>query len=307
MATTTQPPHIKQMGMRRIWRTPNSKGRLFWLLFAVISCSFWYTLYLILFGTQPFTGPFKDPFRTGIMSFILIVVVAAYSLRRRFMHNLPGKVQNWLWMHMWLGIAALFLGLLHENYRYILHDSCFALGCLSRKFWGTASLYALLFIVVSGVLGRLLDIWQTRVIARDASTNTVGISQALRERVLELEYVVERLSAGKSDAFKKYCLLAMNSSATLPGPTPMLAQAERGDIQRAYETLLTRASLVQSIQRQNRAVRIVRTWRVIHISLVPIAFLIIAYHGVMELLTSVLHIISVSSIPNLYEGWLAWL
>src|SRR5262249_5842971 len=153
---------------------------------------------------------------------------------------LPGKAQNWLWMHMWLGIAALFLGLLHENYRYILHDSCFALGCLSRKFWGTASLYALLFIVVSGVVGRLLDMWQTRVIARDASTNTVGIRQALRERVLELEYVVERLSAGKSDAFKGYCLLAMNDNGTMPGATPALAPTERGDFKRAYETLRTR-------------------------------------------------------------------
>jgi len=59
------------------------------------------------------------------------------------------------------------------------------------------------------------------------------------------------------------------------------------------EALATRATLTQSAQRQRLAIIIFKPWRVIHVALVPVAILIITYHGVLELLTNVLHIIRV--------------
>jgi len=144
-------------------------------------------------------------------------------------------------------------------------------------------------LVLSGIIGRLLDVWQAHGIARDASTNGIGIVQAIEERILELEYTVERLSAGKSEAFKNYCLQALEHTANLAIPT--LAPNEQVDFQRAQETLSTHASLAQSLQRQNRARLIIRSWRYIHIVLACLALLIILYHGIMELLINVLHVI----------------
>ena len=147
------------------------------------------------------------------------------------------------------------------------------------------------FLVLSGIFGRLLDFWQARVIARDASTNGVGIARALEEQILELEYTVERLSAGKSEQFKAFCLQALEAPGGLPSKMPTLEPGEQADFQRAYETLTTRANLEQSLQKQKRARSIISSWRSVHIVLACLALLIILFHGTMELLTNVLHII----------------
>jgi len=60
------------------------------------------TLLLILFigqtsGVEP--DPALDPYRSfGIAAFITVLVVAAYTLRRRWVRHLPGRVQDWLWV-----------------------------------------------------------------------------------------------------------------------------------------------------------------------------------------------------------------
>src|SRR5581483_1243619 len=112
--------------------------------------------------TQQFPGPLNDPLRLfGILSFVLVLGTATYELRRRFARGLPGKVQDWLWMHMWVGIAAILIALMHENYTYITHDFCQNAGCLTDAEAGGGALLALIVLVLSGIFGRWLDIWQT--------------------------------------------------------------------------------------------------------------------------------------------------
>jgi hypothetical protein len=289
MALATKPSLQTQ---RRIWKVPITKARWIWLAISLLLYGSVYALYLVAIKTQPFPGPFNDPLRSfGILAFLLVLSTAAYSLRRRFARGLPGTARDWLWMHTWIGITALLIAFLHENYTHILHDYCQNASCFTQSYWGTSALLALLFLVLSGIFGRLLDMWQARVIARDASTNGVGIVRALEERILELEYTVERLSAGKSEQFKAFCLQALEAPGNLPSKIPTLEPGENVDFQRVYETLTTRVSLEQSLQKQKRAQLIIRSWRSVHIVLACVALLIILYHGVMELLTNVLHII----------------
>ncbi|MBO0790589.1 MAG: hypothetical protein J2P36_06525, partial [Ktedonobacteraceae bacterium] len=240
-----------------------------------------------------FPGPFDDPLRLfGIAAFIMVLVTAGYSLRRRFMRGLPGKVQGWLWMHTWLGGAALLVALLHENFIRITHDYCRNLSCLTSAYAATSALLALVLLVVSGVIGRLLDIWQARIIARDAASNGVGIVRALEERILELEYTIERLCAGKSEQFKRYCLRAIDDGVRFVPEHEMGGIAEEhADFLRANEALGQRAQLVRSVQRQLAARALMRTWRVIHMTLASLALLVITYHAVMELLTNVFHLV----------------
>jgi hypothetical protein len=82
------------------------------------------------------------------------------------------------------------------------------------------------------------------------------------------------------------------ASGSIQRKFPAIPLPERLDFQRAHETLVTRAALVQSRQRQHHARLIMRVWRYIHITLACMALLIISYHGVMELLTNVFHIIA---------------
>jgi len=63
----------------------------------------------------------------------------------------------------------------------------------------------------------------------------------------------------------------------------VLAPQEVGDFERAYEGLGERARLGRSLQRQQRARLIIRTWRYIHIPVACIALGVISYHSIVEL------------------------
>jgi hypothetical protein len=277
---------------RRVWKAPTTKAWWIWLVTSLLIYGCASAVYFVALKTQPFPGPLDDPLRSlGILAFALVLATASYSLRRRFVRGLPGMARDWLWMHMWIGITAVLIALLHENYAHVLHDYCQNASCFTGSYWGTSALYALILLVCSGIAGRLLDSWQARVIARDASANGVGIARALDERILELEFTVERLCAGKSEPFKAFCLRALEGPGTITGGVPALGAGEQADFQRAHETLLTRASLVQSLHKQDYARLLIRAWRSVHIVLACLALLIILFHGVMELLANVLHII----------------
>ncbi len=292
MAIATKPTiQQQQHARRRIWRVPISRAWWLWLLPCILFYAAIYAWYLYAIKTQPFPGPFSDPLRLfGIIAFSMVLATAAYSLRRRFVRSIPGKAQDWLWMHIWVGITAVLIALLHENYSHILHDYCQNLRCFTQADAGTSALFALIFLVASGVTGRLLDVWQTHIISQDASTNGMGIAQAIEARILELEYTIERLCAGKSEPFKTYCMQALERGGIIPTGVPPLAAKEHNDFQRARDTLIIYARLTQSQQRQNRARVIIRTWRSIHIALASLALLVILFHAVTELLTNVLHI-----------------
>lgn len=295
MATIAKPPSSpssRTASTKRMWHTPTSKAAIFWFLFAFLYCALFYALYGILLKAPILTGPWFDRvFRVGVMSYIMILAVSAYSLRTRFLHNMPWKAQNWVWMHLWLGIAAVFLALLHAGFGFVTHWDCTAQqNCITAHFWGMPSLYALIFIALSGALGRLLDLWQTRVIAQDASTNGIGIAKAIKERVTELEYIIERLSAGKSAPFKAYCASATKNIGQLPTNLPTVPPQEQSDLQQAHLALKDHARLAASLKKQLFARRIFRVWRYIHMSLVPLALLIITYHAIAELLVNVMHV-----------------
>ncbi len=296
MALTTKSSQSAQNNdrhtLRRLWKAPTSAARWYWLIGSVtlyIGVTVWYYYTL---KTQQYPGPINDPLRLfGIIAYILVLITAIYSLRRRFIRSLPGRVQDWLWMHTWFGIASVLIVFMHENYARITHEYCPNLACVTDEYLATPALYALILLVVSGVSGRLLDSWQTRVIAREASRNGVGIARKLEERLLELEYSIERYAAGKSEAFKNYCTQALQHLAHPAKSIPEVAASERNDFQHVQETLEKHTRLARSLHRQRRARLIISIWRAIHIAIASISLLIISYHAIMELLTNVFHLI----------------
>lgn len=152
------------------------------------------------------------------------------------------------------------------------------------------ALYSLIGIVGSGITGRLLDWWQARVIVREANSNGVGTVGAVRSRLLELEYVVERLSAGKSQSFKQYCEQAVRNAGEPPRILPGIMPQEQADLQRAYTTLCEHARLKASLAQQRGALRILRIWRQGHTAFAPLALLIITYHAFTETMKEIFHL-----------------
>lgn len=270
-------------GVRRIWKTPGSKYNWLYLALSIIILGWVYLFYRVAVAMQPYPGPYNEPFRAfGIVSFALVILVAAYTLRRRFARRLPGRVQDWLWLHVWLGIISILIAFMHDNFQNVTHDFSFLATRFTEYGYGTTAMYGLFALVLTGVIGRLLDIWQARIIAREADTNGVGISRSVEDRLHELSLTVGRLRAGKSEHFKQYCEEAL-AAGTLPAGVPMLAPREVEDFQRARDILADYARLSYSLHRQKRARLVIRAWRYIHIPLACLAFFFIAYHSIYEL------------------------
>lgn len=291
MAVTDQAP-LKRQPERLSWRKPRTKAKWLWfacslLLYAGITGWYFYGL-----KTQKYPSPSNDPFRIfGIVAFCLVLLVACYSLRRRFIRILPGHVQDWLWLHTWFGITSILVALEHENYQNILNSYRFTPGRFIEAAGGMSALYALLLLVISGVAGRLIDTWQAHSIAAEARHNGVGIAARVEERLHELELLIERLSAGKSADFKQFCTQALTSKNTQKVPLPQCPPNEQEDFGRAYDTLNKRAELVHSLERLRRAQSLIQLWRYVHIPLACLALAIICTHSLLELAKLVLQII----------------
>jgi hypothetical protein len=198
-------------------------------------------------------------------------------------------------MHTWVGIVTILIALLHENFAHVTRYFCTTLHCWTDTYLATSALYALIVLVVVGVVGRVLDMVYTRVIAQDAASNGVGIARAVEERILELEYTVERLCAGKSEAFNQYCMNMLASRRAIEPDErdfPALQRREYSDFQRACDTLGQHGSLMLSLQHQQRARAVMRFWRILHIVIASLSLLIISYHAIMELLANVFHFIT---------------
>src|SRR5215472_13962605 len=144
-------PDPSQQVTRRIWKTPGSKWNWLFLASSALILGVVFVIYREAVATQPYPGPYNDPFRQfGIVSFILVLLVAAYTLRRRFVRRLPGKVHSWLWLHIWFGVVSLFIAFMHENYQNITHDFSFLASRFTEAAFGTTALYALLLLVLTG-------------------------------------------------------------------------------------------------------------------------------------------------------------
>ncbi|MEO8973527.1 MAG: hypothetical protein ABI406_18215 [Ktedonobacteraceae bacterium] len=293
MSVTTKPtspaPSMQQQQQpRRLWKVPTSKA--WWLslaasilIYAMAFAWYWHTK-----GYLSKTPGYGSLSILGILAFGIVALTASYTLRRRFVRILPGKVQNWLWMHNWLGMLAVLIAMLHSNFDHIRNDLRFT----PHYFFftnngGAAALYALICLVASGILNRLLYFWQSRVIARDAGSNGVGIAQSLEERILELDYTIERLYAGKSNEFKHYCTEALRNNSV--SPVPAFPLQEQADFQRVQETLTVRANLLQSLHRQKRAHLIINRWRVVHIIVACLAITVICIHVSVAILPGLLY------------------
>lgn len=283
MALVKKSP-LQERSVRRIWKTPGSKMKWLFLALSMITLGWVYLLYCNSIATQLYPGPYNAPFRQfGIVSFVVVLVVGAYTLRRRFVRSLPGKVQSWLWLHVWFGMISILIAVMHENFQNITHNIEWTAMRFTEYHYGTSALFALLILVLTGVIGRLLDVWQAHVIAAEADTNGAGISRSVEDRLFELALTVERLSAGKSVQFKQYCEQALDINADLPRLLPVLAPSEVSDFQSVYQILGERIRLERSLQRQKRARLIIRMWRSIHIPVACVAIVVISYHSIFEL------------------------
>src|SRR5690242_4113102 len=116
-------PATQQRPVRRIWKTPGSKWNWIFLATSLVIVGSVYLVTRNAVAAHIDPDPNNTPFRQfGVVAFVLVLVVASYSLRRRFIRRLPGKVEGWLWLHVWVGVVSVLVAFIHENLLNITYD-----------------------------------------------------------------------------------------------------------------------------------------------------------------------------------------
>lgn len=292
MALATKQPLPQKQRLQRVWKTPTARTVWLWLVPTLLICAIISGIYYYTLKMQQTLDPSVDPLRLfGIVAFALVLTVSSYTLRRRFIRQLPGSVQGWLWVHTWFGIAAIIIALLHSNFANLYPTFYFAPSILTDSAGGMSALYGLLLLVVTGVIGRVLDMWQARAIAHEANRNGVGIMQSVQDRLHEIDLAVGRLSAGKSAEFQHYCAQVLRSPMPLREMPPALPAQEQADFKQAWDALAMYTQLARSLRRQKQAHALIRGWRYVHITIACAAFAAITFHSGSELIKLALQLL----------------
>ena len=90
-------------------------GLLFWAIYAFLP-------------TLPIPGiEIGMVYSLGIIAVLILLFIMTYSLRKRVARGIPGRLDKWLWAHIYLGILALFIVALHAEFRFVDVEEVFPL------------------------------------------------------------------------------------------------------------------------------------------------------------------------------------
>lgn len=236
-----------------------------------------FVLYYLFVNVQeyPDRGYTELGYGLGIAAVIIMLIVLAYSLRkRRGQEKLPGGMQAWLWGHITLGVLAIVIVGFHAGWH-------FTDGASYLDVFGNISVALLFIVVVSGILGRVFY----AVIPGAASKNVHDLRMKETLGSIEKqEAEMERLSAGKSTAFKYFCERVVKEgrnkdlSPDWQTASGMLPQEESQDFLQVKQVLLERYALQTRYNRQKFYKNLLNGWRYAHIPLTLALFAAIGTH-----------------------------
>jgi hypothetical protein len=190
----------------------------------------------------------------GLLALLVIILVMTYSLRKRVARGMPGRLDSWLWAHLYLGVLTLFIIALHAEFRF---------G------WNYASLATVLLalVIITGVIGRF---FYTRLPSKIVSEQEKVFS--------ELDQVTKSLNVlleGKSRPFQKIIGSELNTPSPL-SPAPgywdeirhrgeSVSPEEAEDFENAVELLRQKAALEAKSVSQVSYRLLFKTWLSVHI------------------------------------------
>lgn len=190
----------------------------------------------------------------GIIAVLLILFVMTYSLRKRLARGMPGRLDNWLWAHIYLGLLALFIIALHAEFRFAWD-------------YNTAAVVFLVLVIITGIVGRY---FYTRVPTLIAAEQEKVLSQ-----VDEVTKSINDLLVGKSRPFQKMIGSELNTPSPL-SPEPrfweelqtkgeIIPEEEKEDFKKAVGLLEQRAKLESQSVSQLKYKPLFKGWLALHL------------------------------------------
>lgn len=233
----------------------------------------------------------------GVIGFLSIVLLAFFGIRKRRYQSSFGTLEQWLQFHLYLGLFALVVLLLHSGLRF--HDRVAA-----------ATLVLVCIVVVSGIVGALLYATIPRVMT-DAGCNLPAAK--VSAEINDLAKSMAEIAAGRSPAFARVFDALLNNSALRPlagwrllmsraqlhrmemrhDLRPLIAAVaadEQDELRRMLIVARQRHELLLRLMMQQRYKNLLEAWLYVH---VPFTFALIVL--------AIMHVASV-----FYFGAVRW-
>jgi nitrate/TMAO reductase-like tetraheme cytochrome c subunit len=154
----------------------------------------------------------------GILAVLIILFLLTYSVRKRVARGMPGRLDNWLLGHIYLGLLGLFIVALHAEFRFGWNFS-------------TVGVIFFVLVIATGIIGRYFyTILPTSISSeqRDILSQVGEVTKAIRDLLGE-----------KSRAFQKII------GSELDTPSPLSADPDY------WEELLSKIEIIPEGERED--------------------------------------------------------
>jgi len=123
----------------------------------------------------------------GIAGSALILLLAAFGIRKRAYRSRFGTVEQWMQSHIWLGILAAVVLVLHTGFRF--NDGI-----------AVATLALVGIVVLSGIAGAILYVSVPRLLTEVESNLTLD---EINDQLNQMGRSMARIASGKTAPFQK--------------------------------------------------------------------------------------------------------
>jgi len=160
-----------------VWR------RIFVVLLLITGGAYWYYAR----GFQH--GGSKIGLIYGTIGFFLCYLLAYFGIRKRAYRSRFGTLEQWLQSHIYLGVLAMIILVLHTGGRF--NDKI-----------AVATLILVAIVVASGILGAILYVTVPRLLTEVESELTVD---EISEQMNQIAKQMARIASGRSEPFQRIC------------------------------------------------------------------------------------------------------
>lgn len=220
------------------------------------------------------------PVNLGEIGVVCLLFSAAYVLRKRLGIGVFGRLDAWLWSHVYLGALGLLFIWYHSRQRF------------SPQAWlPNAAMFLLLFTALSGIVGRLLYVAVPRLLSGLPSYDP---PPALRARIAALELEAAAYATFKSPGFQALYAHLLQRPLDFAPAAPGLGRVQQGraalppdevpDFDRAAALLVERGALLNTLGRRRRYRRLLELWWTLHVRLTETGIIFAALHVLDSLL-----------------------
>jgi predicted membrane channel-forming protein YqfA (hemolysin III family) len=151
--------------------------------------------YFVFHGDEPMHGGSPAGLLYGTLGLGLIMVLMYFGVRKRSYKSSWGSVEAWLHAHIYLGLAAVAVVLLHSGFRF-------------HNVMAITALVLFVLVSLSGIWGAVLyTVIPPRLSLAKGNLTTLEIS----EQINDLGASMARLATGKSESFREICVELLNA------------------------------------------------------------------------------------------------